>query len=44
VLKDGFDLKTLKTSSDLYQKLDGLTEDGLEQFKTGVVSREFVSL
>ena len=44
VLKDGFDLKTLKTSSDLYQRLDGLTGDGLEQFKTGVVSREFVSL
>ena len=44
VLTDGFDLKTLKTSSELYQKLDGLTEGCLWQFKTTVVSREFTSL
>ena len=44
VLPDGFDLKTLVTSSDLYQKIDDIPLLSLKQFHTEIVAREFLSV
>lgn len=44
VLADGFDLKTLLTPSDLYQKIDGIPLVSLKQFYTEIVAREFLSI
>ena len=44
VLPDGFDLKTLLTPSDLYQKIDGIPLVSLKQFHTEIVAREFLSV
>lgn len=41
---DGFDLKTLNTSSELYQKLDGVALTDLKQFYTENITREFLNL
>jgi hypothetical protein len=40
---NGFDLKTLHTSADLYQKIDGFSEGELEPMNTRIVAREFLS-
>jgi len=44
VLADGFDLKSLLTPSDLYQKIDNLPLISLKQFHTEIVAREFLSI
>jgi len=40
---NGFDLKTLHTSADLYQKIDGFSEKDLTILNTQIVAREFLS-
>jgi hypothetical protein len=40
---NGFDLKTLHTSADLYQKIDGFSAGELEPMNTRIVAREFLS-
>ena len=44
VLADGFDLKSLLTPKDLYQKIDNLPLISLKQFHTEIVAREFLSV
>jgi hypothetical protein len=44
VLADGFDLKSLLTPSDIYQKIDNLPLISLKQFHTEIVAREFLSV
>jgi len=44
ILADGFDLSKLKTSRDLYQKIEALTLEELAPLRTETVSREFFFL
>ena len=43
ILTDGFDLKKLDTSANLYQKIDGFSEKDLAPLNTQIVAREFLS-
>ena len=40
---NGFNLKTLYTSADLYQKIDGFSEEDLTPLNTRIVAREFLT-
>jgi hypothetical protein len=44
ILADGFDLSKLKTSVDLYQKIDALSLEELAPLRTETISREFFFL
>jgi hypothetical protein len=44
ILTDGFDLKKLETSANLYQKIDGLSLEELAPLRTETISREFFFL
>jgi len=44
ILADGFDLSKLKTSTDLYQKIEALTLEELAPLRTETISREFFFL
>jgi len=44
LILNGFDLKSLKTSSELYQKIDGVALTDLAQFYTENITREFLCL
>jgi hypothetical protein len=44
ILADGFDLSKLKTSADLYKKIDSLSLEELAPLRTETISREFFLL
>jgi hypothetical protein len=44
ILADGFDLRKLETSADLYQKIDSLSLDELSSLRTETIAREFFFL
>jgi hypothetical protein len=44
ILADGFDLKNLDTSANLYQKIDALSLEELAPLRTETISREFFFL
>ena len=44
ILTDGFDLKKLDTSANLYQKIDALSLEELAPLRTETISREFFFL
>ena len=44
ILVDGFDLKKLDTSADLYKKIDALSLEELAPLRTDTISREFFFL
>jgi len=44
ILADGFDLRKLESSADLYQKIDSLSLDELSSLRTETISREFFFL
>lgn len=44
ILADGFDLSKLKTSADLYKKIDSLSLEELAPLRTETISREFFFL
>jgi hypothetical protein len=44
ILADGFDLKKLESSAELYQKIEALTLEELAPLRTETVSREFFFL
>ena len=44
ILTDGFDLKKLDTSANLYQKIDALSLEELAPLRTETISREFFLL